>query len=263
MKLALVQHKRVKGVEENIRRAVDNLSTVSADIVLLPEYWLGVEPVDPVDVVNKLPDLPLLIPGAFLTREGLTRSYVMSKGEVVGVCDKMFPSKATGERGFVKAGGRTCVIPYQGVKLSVVICVDLAYPELARYYAMRGVDVLLNPANITVDRIPTWRSLVVARAFENHMYVAFANNTGTAYADGREVRGCSTAVNPHGEIVLSAGEEEGIYYVNLNLGEIEEARRRRGFLEDLPRALALLGEFSDISQSLIPRRYVNPWNRLE
>jgi len=240
MRLAIVQHRRVEDVWLNVRRVVDVLSTVTADLVLLPEYWVGAKPVEPSEILRELPDLPLIVPGAFLTRDGFTRSYVMAKGEVVGVCDKIFPSKATGEHRVVKPGSNTCVIDYQGVRLSVVICVDLAYPELGRYYALRGVGILLNPANITFDRVFTWRSLVVARAFENHMYVAFANNTGTKYADGREVRGFSAVSNPHGEVVMSAGEEEGVYYVDIDPEEVDRARRRRKFLEDLPRALNLL-----------------------
>ena len=78
-------------------------------------------------------------------------------------CDKYYPSSAIGERSFVKAGCRTAVFDVAGVKVGVVVCVDLMYPEVVRRLTLRGADVTLNPSSIPTDRMSLWKALGRAR----------------------------------------------------------------------------------------------------
>ncbi|MFB6490711.1 MAG: carbon-nitrogen hydrolase family protein [Thermoproteus sp. AZ2] len=234
MRLALVQ---VKKWSED-RRVVDLLSTISADVVLLPENWRkGVAREEELfKFFSSLPDFELLVPGAFYVASGgetRSRAYVLRRGRVVDYCEKLFPSFAVGEAASVRPGNKLCAQRLGWAYVGVLICVDIVFPELARLYAVRGVNVLLNPANITADRIPLWRSIILARAFENHAYVAFANNVGGLYADGRPVLGGSAAASPNGHIIAEGGDMEGVVYASLNEEEVEYARRRRRYLEYL------------------------------
>jgi len=235
MKLALVQTKRIKELAQ-LGEVVDELYTITADLVLMPENWVAEVLKDPLDVLSKFPPFKLLVPGAFYVADGgevYSRSYLLAGGKIVDYCEKLFPSSATDEDRRVKSGRKLCSTELDWAKVGVVICVDLMMPEIARKYALGGVNIILNPANITADRIWLWKSVVLTRAFENHIYVAFANNTNAMYPDGRLVKGGSAAASPNGYIVGEMGEEEGVLYVELNYEEIEYARRRRRFLEKI------------------------------
>lgn len=154
-------------------------------------------------------------------------------GEVAGTVEKIFPSFPIGEREYVAPGSRLPVFEVGGVKVGILICVDLFYPELARSLARRGAEVIFNPSNIIEQRIRLWHSLVSARAAENTVYAVFANNTRTEYRDGRPVRGGSAVFAPWGDMVAKAGRAEKILYHDIDLDQIAETRKRWRYLEDI------------------------------
>ncbi|MEL9991067.1 MAG: carbon-nitrogen hydrolase family protein [Thermoproteus sp.] len=232
MLLALVQTNRGASYFE-VREV---LSSISADVVLLPENWNAeiTREEELLRFFSTLPKFPIVVPGAFYVKDGdkiKSRSYILRDGEVLDYCEKIFPSYAVGEAERISPGNKLCAAQYGWLKIGVLICVDLLFPELARFYALRGVNLLLNPANISRDRIPLWRSLALARAFENHMYVAFANNVGGTYADGRTVSGGSVVATPNGYILLEMDERAGFALARLVEDEVEYARTRRRYVD--------------------------------
>lgn len=236
MLLSLVQTRKGAGYLE-VR---DVLSSISADVVLLPENWSAevTREEELLEFFSILPKFPVIVPGAFYVKSGdkiKSRSYVLKDGEVLDYCEKIFPSYAVGEAERVSPGDKLCTAQHGWLKIGVLICVDLVLPELARLYALRGVNLLLNPANISRDRIPLWRSLAAARAFENHMYVAFANNIGGVYADGRIVSGGSAVATPNGYLLLEMDERAGFALARLVEDEVEYARARRRYVDSASR----------------------------
>jgi predicted amidohydrolase len=71
-----------------------------------------------------------------------------------------------------------------------------------------------------------------ARAAENTIFVAFANNTKSFYPDDRPVSGHSMVVSPRGDVLLEADDAEGVFVVEIDLAQITEARRRWPYLAD-------------------------------
>jgi predicted amidohydrolase len=64
-------------------------------------------------------------------------------------------------------------------KLAISICSEVHLPEIARIYALKGAEVLLIPSGLLIDELgytDNWRTLVRARAIENHMYTATTVN---------------------------------------------------------------------------------------
>ena len=59
-----------------------------------------------------------------------------------------------------------------------------------------------------------WRLLLQARAVENQCYVVACNRAGKD--PNNEFAGHSLIVDPWGEVVVEANEEESFYLVNLN-----------------------------------------------
>lgn len=225
-----------------LRRLVRGLSV---DLIILPENWVGVDVLswgEFNEYVGLLRELSGDVGGLIIGGS----AYVNLNGRVVNLCpivggeglinysEKIMPSRATGERLRVTGGGRLGVVDFNGWRIGCVICVDAMYPEITRALAMHGVDAIANPSSISVDRVSLWRSLGLIRAFENSAYFASAMGTGYRYPDGRDVLGGSFIASPNGEypLVVELGAE-GLYVANLNHGEVEYARVRRGYVDDL------------------------------
>jgi len=244
IRLALVQFPRdVTDRAANIRRMAAYMTdTGPADIVLLPEDWLGPRIIAWPDYLAVVRDLAALLPPGCLLVSGAqytqTADGVFSRGLFLApgrevLFDKQFPSQAVGERGFVNPGRFFPVVEHRGVRIGAVVCVDLMYPELVRRLALSGAQVILSPANIPAGRLDLWRALGQVRAAENTVFVAMANNTGTTYEDGRVVSGGSFVARPHGYGFRSAGSGEGVFHFGLDLTEIAAARERWPYLADV------------------------------
>ncbi|HHW44765.1 MAG TPA: carbon-nitrogen hydrolase family protein [Desulfotomaculum sp.] len=250
LKLAIVQFPRdTTNLNKNITLMQQYFSqiTAGAEVILLPEDWLGATVIDWNDYRRIVTELfhtlkdsssrPLLVSGAQYVR---AEGNIYSRGVVLGgalsapvAFEKHFPSRAIGERGYVKPGSLLPVVEHRGIALGMAVCVDIMYPELVRGLTLRGALLVLNPANIPATRMPMWQGIGIARACENTVFVATANNTATAYPDGREVLGESFVVYPDGYTLLACGREPGVFYFDLDLSRLDRVRRRWPYLEDV------------------------------
>ncbi|CAM5569476.1 Carbon-nitrogen hydrolase OS=Streptomyces alboniger OX=132473 GN=CP975_05405 PE=3 SV=1 [Streptomyces alboniger] len=83
-----------------------------------------------------------------------------------------------------------------GVRVGLMICYDVEFPENVRAHALAGTDLLVVP---TAQMHPfqfVAESVVPVRAFENQMYVAYVNRVGP---EGEfEFVGLSTLAGPDG-----------------------------------------------------------------
>ncbi|MEJ5312369.1 MAG: carbon-nitrogen hydrolase family protein [Anaerolineae bacterium] len=100
---------------------------------------------------------------------------------------------------------------------------DLTFPEIARNLVLDGAEVLLLPAAWPAKDADMWRTLLVARAYENDVFIAAANRIGEE--PSYTFAGQSAILAPNGEVLAALEEpEEGYVVVRLDLDEI---RRRR------------------------------------
>ncbi len=100
---------------------------------------------------------------------------------------------------------------------------DLTFPEIARNLVLDGAEVLLLPAAWQAKDADMWRTLLVARAYENDVFIAAANRIGEE--PSYSFAGQSAILAPSGEVLAALEEpEEGYVVVRLDLDEI---RRRR------------------------------------
>jgi len=128
------------------------------------------------------------------------------------------------EPGHLRAGDGIALAELEGFTAGIMICFDLRFPELARRLAAEGVRVLFVPAQWPHPRMHHWRMLLMARAIENQIWTVGCNRVGES--GGTRFFGHSMVVDPWGEIVAEAGEEETILTVRIDLGAVEEARKR-------------------------------------
>jgi predicted amidohydrolase len=113
-----------------------------------------------------------------------------------------------------------------GVGLGLTVCYDLRFPELYRTLAVEGARVLLVPAAFTkVTGEAHWEILLRARAIENQAFVVAANQVGPHPPDKVSFGG-SLIVDPWGEVLARAPDEECFVAADLDLERQDEIREK-------------------------------------
>ena len=111
-----------------------------------------------------------------------------------------------------------------GVPLGLTVCYDLRFPELYRILAVRGAQVIAVPAAFTkVTGQAHWEILARARAIENQAFVVAADQIGP-HGDGKASFGGSMIVDPWGEVLARAPDEECFVAADLDLVRQEQVR---------------------------------------
>jgi predicted amidohydrolase len=111
-----------------------------------------------------------------------------------------------------------------GLPLGLTVCYDLRFPELFRILAVQGARVIALPAAFTeITGAAHWEILVRARAIENQAFVVAADQVGAHPPDKRSYGG-SMIVDPWGEVLARAPDEECFVAAHLDLDRQEEVR---------------------------------------
>ncbi|MFE1290832.1 carbon-nitrogen hydrolase family protein [Streptomyces sp. NPDC058751] len=128
-----------------------------------------------------------------------------------------------GERSVVQA-------ELNGLRVGLMICYDVEFPENVRAHALAGTDLLLVP---TAQMHPfqfVAESVVPVRAFENQMYVAYVNRTGP---EGEfEFVGLSTLAGPDGIARVRAGRGEELVVADADPVLLAASRETNPYLKD-------------------------------
>ncbi len=130
------------------------------------------------------------------------------------------------------------VIDLFGIRIGFAICYDLRFPELFRYLADQGAQLIIVPSAWYQGPMKEdhWLTLLRARAIENTLYVAGCNLTGPTFC------GRSTVFDPFGVPLAGAGEEETLILSKIRVDRIDAVRsklpclqnRRRDIFEQQP-----------------------------
>ncbi|MFG2136625.1 carbon-nitrogen hydrolase family protein [Streptomyces sp. NPDC048650] len=117
-----------------------------------------------------------------------------------------------------------------GVRIGVMICYDVEFPENVRAHALAGTDLLLVP---TAQMHPfqfVAESVIPVRAFENQMYVAYVNRVGT---EGEfEFVGLSCLAGPDGVVRTRAGRTEQLVQADVDTAFLKQSRADNPYLHD-------------------------------
>ena len=113
-----------------------------------------------------------------------------------------------------------------GVPLGLSVCYDLRFPEVFRILAVQGARVIALPAAFTkVTGTAHWEILVRARAIENQAFVVAADQFG-AHPPDKQSYGGSMIVDPWGEVLARAPDEECFVASELDLHRQDEVREK-------------------------------------
>jgi predicted amidohydrolase len=113
-----------------------------------------------------------------------------------------------------------------GLPLGLTVCYDLRFPELYRILAVKGARIIAIPSAFTkVTGRAHWEVLVRARAIENQAFVVAADQIGMHPPD-KESFGGSMIVDPWGEVLARAPDEECFVAADLDLARQDEVREQ-------------------------------------
>ncbi len=112
------------------------------------------------------------------------------------------------------------VVEVAGLRVGLMTCYDLRFPETTRVLSARGADLVVCPAAWVAGprKVRHWQTLVTARAIENVAYVAAVGQPGPTYS------GHSCLIDPRGDVVVSAGEDQEVLVGEVSRALVVEAR---------------------------------------
>jgi omega-amidase len=157
--------------------------------------------------------------------------YVFNRlGELTSHYSKMHLFRLMDEEKFLTSGETIGKVEIEGIPAGVMICYDIRFPELARTLALDGAKILFVPAEWPHPRLHHWRTLLMARAIENQMFVVSCNRVGTS--GSTHFFGHSLIIDPWGEIIAEGAEQEEIISAAIDIAEVDKVRRRIPVFED-------------------------------
>jgi predicted amidohydrolase len=134
------------------------------------------------------------------------------------------------EEKFLTSGDQIGSLDIEGIPAGVMICYDIRFPELARTLALAGAQILFVPAEWPHPRLHHWRTLLMARAIENQMFVVACNRVGIS--GKTEFFGHSMIIDPWGEIIAEGGEQEEIISASLQMSDVKQVRNKIPVFDD-------------------------------
>ena len=113
--------------------------------------------------------------------------------------------------------------------VAILICYDVEFPEAVRACALRGAQLIVTPTALKQEWAFVAWNMVPTRAFENGVFVAYANYCGSE--NGFNYLGESCFAGPSGILTVTA-DKEILLKADLDLAEIETSRRTLTYLDD-------------------------------
>jgi predicted amidohydrolase len=249
MRVALIQLAATTDSERNrdaVRQRLDRLDGAGIDLVVLPEGSMhdfgppdhdlaaAAEPLDGPYVemlADRASRLGATVIGHIFERHesgGLpynTSLVIGPDGTTRAAYRKvhLYDSFGYVESERLSAGPiETVTVDVDGLRIGLLTCYDLRFPEFARLLVDRGAEVLAVPTAWVSGPLKEdhWETLLRARAIENTVYVLGAAQCGPTYS------GRSMVVDPMGVVVAGAGESDADVVTDVSADRIATARKR-------------------------------------
>ncbi|MDH3232454.1 MAG: carbon-nitrogen hydrolase family protein [Alphaproteobacteria bacterium] len=255
---ACVQITAGREIEPNVARGVELVREAAgqgADFITLPENATLIEPDTALALAKGLPEnehpaLPafrdlaketgtwILLGSLSIRDRGAeklsNRSFLIdAAGNIAARYNKIFlfdvnlrEDEWYRESDRIRPGSEAVVAPSPWGLIGLTICYDLRFPQLYRALAHAGAGILTIPSAFTVTTGRAhWHVLMRARAIETGAFVIAAAQCGE-HAEGRKTYGHSLIVDPWGEILAEAGEDEGVILAEIDMAKVAQARKR-------------------------------------
>ncbi|WP_041296143.1 NAD+ synthase [Kangiella koreensis] len=239
MRIAIAQNNYTVGdIQRNlelIKSSVKQAELDNADIVVFSELSLCGYP--PEDLLLR-PDLYTIIDNAVEDLLALDSQVAMVIGHPIKEAEGLFNVATVIHRGqllvqykkqllpnysvfdekrYFESGSEDCVFEFKGLKLGLLVCEDLWYPEPTARVKALGADILLSPnASPYCYGKGTLRSAEMgSRARENELPIVYVNQIGGQ--DELIFDGCSAVYNEEGQRIFQMAEmAEDFAYIDFD-----------------------------------------------
>jgi len=129
------------------------------------------------------------------------------------------------------AGSSFTVFDVTGFRCGILICYDAEFPEAVRCLAQAGAELVIVPTALTQEWRVVAEKVMPARAFENGVWLIYANHAGIE--NGTHYLGHSCIVTPDGKDAARAGADEQLISAKLDVESVVAAQKRIPFLKDV------------------------------
>ncbi len=123
------------------------------------------------------------------------------------------------------------------LRVGIMICFDLRFPESARELALQGADVIAMPTNWPLTAGFLADHMTRVRAVENLVYLAVSDRCDRE--SGTDFLGRSQIVAPSGEVLIDAGADEGVVLASVDLAR---SRTKTLVFDDPPFSLQVFDQ---------------------
>jgi len=251
MKIALYQG---PGLINNVPAAFDLMATqaaaarqAGADLLLLSEMYLSGYNIGPENAQRQAITLAGLAPAQEIARAhdlALVFGYperigadVANSAVLIGAGGDILlnyrKSHLFGDLDramFHAVGDEFPIATYGGFRIGLLICYDIEFPEPARRLAVSGADIILVPTAQMEPYDQVARHVIPARAYENQVYLAYANHSGSD--DGLDYIGLSSICGPNGAVLAAAGRGEELIFATLDPAHQAAVRKADPLIAD-------------------------------
>ncbi|AOJ17982.1 TPA: carbon-nitrogen hydrolase family protein [Burkholderia cenocepacia] len=140
------------------------------------------------------------------------------------------------DAGVFEAGGTFDVCEWHGVKVGMLICFDLEFPETARALARAGAELIVIPDGMMQPHGHVHRKMIPVRALENQVFVAMANRVGPG--DRYTFSGESIVASPEGDVIAAApSDRNAVVDVDIDMDAVSRGRTAFRYLDRVHPAL--------------------------
>ena len=246
----LTVDKRLERLQQSIEKEQQN-PDLKLDLVLCPELFTsGYNVADEVVSSAEAQDGPVFEKISMIAKSLETAivygypeqsgdcifnaaAFVSSEGKMLASHRKRLMAPGSFEQKYFANGSTSTILNYGGVTIGILICYEVEFPELVRETAAQGAQLILVPTALASQWSVVATRVVTSRAFENGVWLAYANHAG--HENGIDYLGGSNIVAPNGSIAAQAGSEETLISAAIDLESVQKARDRLPYLVDVKR----------------------------
>lgn len=257
MRIAVLQMAAIpRDVAGNLKRIADaaaEAAEAGARLLIAPElattgYGAGdaisrlAEPADgpQADTLREMAqahDIAIVTGFAERDGDGVFNSALFVDPTGVRACYRKCQLWGDYERGLFEPAVPSAVhVEFGGLKIGMLICYDVEFPERTRALALEGVDLIAVPTATPAGSSATFiaHHMLPVRSFENQLFIAYANHHGN---DGRfSYAGLSCVVAPDGgELARADAADDALLFADIALDAYTLSRRQNPYLSDLTR----------------------------
>ena len=240
--------------DESISKKINKLETVlkknsNLDLIVVPELFLSGYGND--KIIKKLketksgPSSKIIAnicktystsilygyPEKYKNKLFNSAQFINHKGEMLANHRKSMLPLTSKENVLFDKGKKETLLKYKGLKIGMVICYELEFPELIRKLALKGAQIILAPTAQSIYWPAASRYIARSRAFENSVYVVYTNFTGKM--NGIQFLGESKIIGPDGLDICNAKHQEKLITGVIDTKNIMKVRKKMPYLKDI------------------------------